>query len=132
MAYHIVALVVAYKRPQSDPALPFAFTVLPVLLALGWLSAYAVMSALLCQHDTHVVIFNTTVAIPQTMRITQKLQVMLDPFVCVILADLAFKSQTRRSALLHCDGDDVESDCWSRNTDDVSIRSEPIPLAGRT
>ncbi|KDR83934.1 hypothetical protein GALMADRAFT_236436 [Galerina marginata CBS 339.88] len=96
MAYHITMLLLTFKRPADAPRLSIGYTIVAYLLSLAWLGAYFAMSVILSNRETEFKIFGLWVLIPQTMRVPQKIQIMLDPFECVIIGNIAIKSTMER------------------------------------
>ncbi|KAF8969468.1 hypothetical protein BDZ97DRAFT_246377 [Flammula alnicola] len=99
MGYHSTMLLLAYKRPEDAPMLPIAYTISAYLLSLGWLGAYIAMAVVLSSRETEVHLFDCRIMIPQTLRDTQKLQIMLDALECTIIGTIAVKSTIQRLQL---------------------------------
>ncbi|CAA7260025.1 unnamed protein product [Cyclocybe aegerita] len=97
MGYHVAILILAYKRPDDAPVLPVGYVIAPYLLTASWLGAFIAMTIVLsCRDLKEMTLFNFQIAVPQAMRVTQKIQIMLDPLECVILGDIAIRSTIDR------------------------------------
>jgi len=88
--------MLAYKRPEDAPVLPVGYTIAAYLLAAAWLGAYIAMAIVLCTKAEDIPLFSVDILIPQQMRITQKIQIMLDPCESVLIGCIAIKSTVER------------------------------------
>lgn len=96
IGYHSAMLSLAYNRPEDAPILPVGYLIAPYLLSLAWLGAYIAMSMLLANRTRTIDVFQLQILVPQTLRATQKMQVMFDPLESTILACIAIRSTIER------------------------------------
>jgi len=101
MGYHATMLLLAYRRPQDAPRLSIAYIIAAYLLSLAWLGAYITMAVVLSSRETEVTLFDLRILVPQTSRVTQKIQLMLDPLQCAIIGNIAIKSTIEHRQLLY-------------------------------
>ncbi|KAF9568928.1 hypothetical protein CPC08DRAFT_745942 [Agrocybe pediades] len=94
--YNVTMLLLAYKRPADAPVLSVAYTIMAYLLSLAWLAAYTTMAVLLSCPKKDVILFGFQVVVPQAVKTTQKLQIMLDPVLFVLMGNVAIKSTLER------------------------------------
>jgi hypothetical protein len=92
MGYHTTMLLIAFRRPDDAPNLSVGYTITAYLLSCAWLGAYIAMAIILSSRAKELSFFDLQIEIPQTMRVTQKIQIMLDPLECAIIGNIAVKS----------------------------------------
>ncbi|PPR04068.1 hypothetical protein CVT24_010643 [Panaeolus cyanescens] len=89
--YHILMLGFNYKRTQNAGPWPVGWIIFCYLLSLAWLGAFIAMSIVLANRAKEIPFYDIRIPIPQTSRVSQKMQLMLDAVAFAILGDLAVK-----------------------------------------
>jgi len=99
ISYNITLFVRMYNRPEDAPILSIWYTISAYLLSLGWLGAYICMAFVLSSREKETTFFHTHIMIPQEMRDSQRVQMLLDPVEFALIGNIAVKRTIERLQL---------------------------------
>jgi len=110
MGYHTTMLLIEFRRPDDAPNLSVGYTITAYLLSCAWLGAYIAMAIILSSRAKEMSFFDLRIEIPQT-RVTQKIQIMLDPLECVIIGNIAVKSTIKNRRRRNLESKEAPPSC---------------------
>lgn len=99
ISYNITLFVRTYNRPEDDSVLSIWYTISGYLLSLGWLGAYICMAFVLSSREKEMTLFRAHLTIPQNMRDSQRVQMLLDPVEFALIGNVAVKGTIERLQL---------------------------------